>query len=456
MTATLGPRVVIAGTHSGVGKTTLATGIAAALTAAGDSVATAKVGPDYIDPGYHALATGRPGRNLDPWLCGEDAILPLAGRAARDSDLLVVEGVMGLFDGVGDQRDPSFASTAHVARLLDAPIVLVVDVAAMSTSVAALVAGFLDFDPRLQVAGVILNRVGSDGHEVLLREAVAALPIDVLGALRRDDALTWRDRHLGLVPVVEHPEAVRSALDRLVARIAEGLDLPALLHIAHAAPARVVPDPPTPTPAGPARVAVADGPAFSFTYPDNLEALAAAGAELLPFDPCAAAHLPDAIDGLVVGGGFPETYAAELADNRPLLADVGRRVRSGLVTWVECGGLLWLSGSLDDDPLVGAVPARGRMTSRLTLGYRTATLRRTCPLGPRGARLRGHEFHYSTVDPPGDALDLVSRSGSARAGYSTETLLASFLHVHLGGDPRPAESFVGLAGRSPHREVADS
>ncbi|MGH9153190.1 MAG: cobyrinate a,c-diamide synthase, partial [Acidimicrobiales bacterium] len=213
MTAVLPPRLVVAGTSSGVGKTTVATGLMAAFRRRGVRVAGAKVGPDFIDPGYHALATGRPGRNLDAWICGASAVPPLAGRAGRGADLLVVEGVMGLFDGAAD--DGATASTAHVARLLDAPVVLVVDASSMSGSVAALVHGFATFDPRLRLAGVVLNRVGGDGHEVMLREALAPLGAPVLGVLRRDPAWAWRDRHLGLVPVAEHPGDVARSLDAL-------------------------------------------------------------------------------------------------------------------------------------------------------------------------------------------------------------------------------------------------
>ncbi len=448
MSATLGPRVVIAGTHSGVGKTSVTTGLARALTQRGTRVATAKVGPDYIDPGYHSLACGRPGRNLDPWLCGEGAIGPLAGRAGAGAEVLLVEGVMGLFDGSGAAGDPSFASTAHVARLLDAPVVLVVDAASMSTSVAALVSGFRDYDPSLALRGVVLNRVGSDGHEALLRDALAPLAIPVLGALRRGDAFQWRDRHLGLVPVVEHADAVTASVDALGAAVAAQLDLDAFLAIAATAPPRPVADPPRPSPSTPVRVAVAAGPAFSFCYPDNLEALTAAGAELVPFDPHVDEALPPAVAGMVAGGGFPEVYAAELAANEPLLADVHARVTTGLVTWAECGGLLWLSRALDRTGLVGALPAAGRMTDRLTLGYRTAEVRADCPVGAAGAQLRGHEFHYSTLDPPGDALELVGRTGTTRSGYASPTLLASYLHVHLGGDPTPAERFVEACARS--------
>jgi cobyrinic acid a,c-diamide synthase len=435
----LGPRLIIAGTSSGVGKTTVATGLMAALRRRGVKVASAKVGPDFIDPGYHAMATGRAGRNLDAWLSGEAAMAPLAARAAQDADLLIIEGVMGLFDGSGSSSE---ASTAHIARLLDAPVVLVVDASAMSGSVAALVHGYATFDPAIRVSGVVLNQVGSPGHETLLREALAPLGLPVVGALHRDPTLTWRDRHLGLVPVVEHPDQIAGALDRLAVHVTDRLDLEAILKLARLAEPLATDAPPGAHPVGSARVAVAAGRAFSFTYPDNLEALQQAGAQLLPFDPLADARLPEEAEAMVVGGGFPEVFAAALADNRPLLADVAARVGAGLVTWAECGGLLWLAGSLDGHRLCGVIPAVGHMTERLTLGYRTATTNTQTPLGPCGTAMRGHEFHYSTLEPAGDALSLEGRFGSGRAGWASPTLLASYLHVHLGAAPELAEGFV--------------
>jgi cobyrinic acid a,c-diamide synthase len=432
---------VIAGTSSGAGKTTVATGLIAALVARGLAVGAAKVGPDFIDPGYHGLATGRPSRNLDAWMCGVDAVPPLAGRAAAGADVLVVEGVMGLFDGSGDPSGPA-ASTAHVARLLDAPVVLVVDASSVGGSVAATVHGFATFDPSTRVAGVVLNRVGSDSHEALLRDALAPLGIPVLGALRRDPAYSWRDRHLGLVPVAEQRDAVRRSVATLAGAVARDLDLDAAMALARSAPSVAVEEPPAARRQGPAVVAVAGGPAFSFTYPDNLELLAQAGADLVSFDPLADERLPEEATGLYAGGGFPEVYAEALAANRPLLADVRARVGAGLVTWAECGGLLWLARSLDGHPLAGALPADGRMTDRLTLGYRRARTRFASPLGPAGTELRGHEFHYSTLDPQGDALDWSGRTAQGRAGYAGPTLLASYLHVHMGADPTPAERLV--------------
>jgi cobyrinic acid a,c-diamide synthase len=446
----LGPRVVVAGTHSGVGKTTVATGLLAALRRAGHRPAGAKVGPDFIDPGYHSLACGRPPRNLDAWMCGPAVVPALAGRAAAGADVLVVEGVMGLFDGAGDGA-PS--STADVARLLDAPVLLVVDASAMSNSVAALVAGYANFDPGVRVAGVVLNRVGSDGHEILLREALEPLGISVVGALRRDDQLTWRDRHLGLVPVVEQAGEVATALDRLAAAISDRIDLAAVLRLAREAPARPVgpvPLPPRVVPQGQAApVAVAAGAAFSFTYADTLDALVAAGLEPVPFDPRHDPALPDGACGLLAGGGFPEVHGADLSANEPLLAELRRRAADGLPIWAECGGLLWLCRTLDGVPMAGVVPADARMTDRLILGYRTARTAASSPVAPAGAVLRGHEFHYSLVEPPGSALRLEARWGTRPDGFASRSLLASYLHVHPGGDPTPVEHFARVceAGR---------
>jgi cobyrinic acid a,c-diamide synthase len=432
-----------------------------AVASRGMAVASAKVGPDFIDPGYHALATGRPARNLDAWICGASAVAPLAARAAESAEVLVVEGVMGLFDGAAlakeDTPGPASrpaASTAEAAALLDAPVVLVVDASAMSTSVAALVHGYASFDRGVQVAGVVLNRVGSPGHEVLLREALEPLGLPVYGALPRDDALQWRERHLGLVPVVEHRRQVGASLAALAAAIERHCDVPGLVALARSAPTRRVGRLDSARPSGAARVAVAGGPAFSFCYPDNLERLEEAGAEVVPFDPAGDEALPDRVHAMYAGGGFPEVFLEALAANTPLLADVRRRVTSGLVTWAECGGLLWLSRSLDGRPLSGVVPAIGHMTDGLTLGYRRARARVASPLAEPGAELRGHEFHYSVLDPAGDALDLEGRFGAGTAGFATPSLLASYLHLHLGADPGPAERLVATASRQDGRDAA--
>lgn len=434
----------MAGTHSGVGKTTVATGLMAAWTRRGLNVASSKVGPDFIDPGYHRLATGRTGRNLDAFLCGTGAVPAIAAKAAAGADVLVVEGVMGLFDGLGATAT---ASTAEAAALLDAPVVLVVDASSMSTSVRALVAGYhhhLVETAGHGLAGVVLNRVGSDTHEGLLREALDPSGIAVLGALRRDPALGWRDRHLGLVPVVEDPTGIGNALGALTKAIEAGLDLAALERVARAAPTRVV------DPLPPARrvsdrtvpVAVLGGPAFSFSYPDNLERLAEAGAEIVPVDPFTDPALPSGIGALYACGGFPEVFAGPLSANTALLADARAKVAAGLPTWAECGGLLWLSQSLDGHELAGVIHAKAAMGSRVVVGYRSATALCDSPVAARGTTLRGHEHHYSTLEPSGSALELTGRAGTRIEGWATPSMLATYLHMHLGGDPGPAERFV--------------
>jgi cobyrinic acid a,c-diamide synthase len=437
----LPPRIVVAGTHSGVGKTTIATGLIGALRRAGHRVGAAKVGPDFIDPGYHALAAGRPSRNLDPWMSGAAAVTGIAARAGEGTDLLVVEGVMGLFDGAGDGT-PS--STADVAALLDAPVLLVVDASAMSQSIAALVHGFASHDTRIQVAGVVLNRVGSPGHEQLLRDALAPLGLPVVGVLGRDDRFAWRDRHLGLVPVAERGAEVAASLDVLTALIADRCDLAAIAAIAAGAALRDGTPLPLPeqVPGAPVRIAVAAGPAFSFMYPDNLEALAAAGAELVPFDPCRDPGLPGACTGLIAGGGFPETFAEALSENLPMLADVRERVGRGLVTWAECGGLLWLCDELDGRAMAGVVAAGATMTPRLTLGYRVATATADTPLGQAGTELRGHEFHYSAMEPAGELFAFTGRHGRSAGGFGGPRLAASYLHTHLAARPDVAQGFV--------------
>ena len=449
--------MVVAGTHSGVGKTTVATGLMAALRRRGLGVAAAKIGPDFIDPGYHEVATGRPGRNLDVFCSGAEALPALAARAAHGSDLLVVEGVMGLFDGVGATTT---SSTAHVAALLGAPVLLVVDAASMSGSVAALVHGYDDMLRRTTargIAGIVLNKVGSDTHEAVLRRALdGAAP--VVGVLRRDDACRWHDRHLGLVPVIEQPEQVARSVRRLGEVLGRALHLEEIERIARAAP----PLHPAPLPearrtrGAPVRVAVASGPAFSFAYPDNLERLAEAGAELCPFDPLEAPRLPDGTQALYAGGGFPEVFAEALSANTALRDDVRRRVGAGMPTWAECGGMLWLSRSVEGHELCGVLPAGARMRERITVGYRTARVRSDNPVAPRGSELRGHELHYSALAPPGDALELSGTGGSRPEGYASGSLLATYLHLHLGADAAPAERFVEAAVKAASAAAATS
>jgi cobyrinic acid a,c-diamide synthase len=269
----------------------------------------------------------------------------------------------------------------------------------------------------------------------------------VLGALHRDERLAWRDRHLGLIPVAERPLEVGAALDLLAETIRTSCDLDGIEALARSAAPLEVDDPPLPRRVGHARarVAIAAGKAFTFAYPDNAEALAAAGAEIVGFDPLVDERLPEGTDAIVVGGGFPEVLAEQLSANTPLLHDVRQQVAAGLHVWAECGGLLWLARSLDGHPLAGVLPTDALMTDRLTLGYRTATCRVATPLGAAGTVLRGHEFHYSKVSPAGDALQVQGALGGGVGGFATPSLLASYVHVHLAGQPQLAEAFVRRA-----------
>ncbi|WP_225809093.1 cobyrinate a,c-diamide synthase [Streptomyces spinosus] len=446
------PRLVIAAPSSGSGKTTVATGLMAAFAARGLAVSPHKVGPDYIDPGYHALATGRAGRNLDAYLCGPELIAPLFLHGARGCDLAVVEGVMGLFDGAAGEGE--LASTAQVAKLLRAPVVLVVDASSQSRSVAALVHGFASWDPEVRVGGVILNKVASDRHEQLLREALDAAGVPVLGALRRAEQVDVPSRHLGLVPVAERRAAAVDAVAAMAAQVVRGCDLEALEALARSAGALPggsapwTPEPPAhddPSAGGRGPVvAVAGGPAFTFSYAEHTELLAAAGAEVVTFDPLRDERLPGGTAGLVIGGGFPEVYAAELSANEPLRKAVADLACSGAPVAAECAGLLYLCRELDGQPLCGVLDATARMTGRLTLGYRDAVAVGDSALAAAGTRMRGHEFHRTAVEPGAGAAPAWGVRAPVRRveGFVQQGVHASYLHTHWASEPGVARRFV--------------
>ncbi|MFB9737926.1 cobyrinate a,c-diamide synthase [Streptomyces thermocoprophilus] len=508
------PRIVVAAPSSGCGKTTVATGLMAAFAARGLAVSGHKVGPDYIDPGYHALATGRTGRNLDAYLCGPELIAPLFLHGAAGCDLAVVEGVMGLYDGAAGEGE--LASTAQVAKLLRAPVVLVVDASSQSRSVAALVHGFVSWDSEVRVGGVILNRVGSERHEALLREALDAVGVPVLGVLRRAGRVETPSRHLGLVPVAERRGAAVEAVAAMGALVADGCDLEAVLGVARAAGAVVgrawsagdavagvaagacvgvaagagglggfapatpgfsppplpVPSPGDSAPGAPDRpgrprprtpdgpggaasgasrsrgarpvVAVAGGAAFTFSYAEHAELLAAAGAEVVVFDPLRDERLPDGTAGLVVGGGFPEVYAGELSANEPLRKAVAQLAASGAPVAAECAGLLYLCRELDGQPMCGVLDASARMTERLTLGYRDAVAVGDSVLAPAGSRMRGHEFHRTAVEPGAGTAPAWGVTAPARRveGFVQQGVHASYLHTHWASEPGVARRFV--------------
>ncbi|MEV7749533.1 cobyrinate a,c-diamide synthase [Streptomyces griseofuscus] len=449
------PRLVVAAPSSGSGKTTVATGLMAAFAARGLAVSPHKVGPDYIDPGYHALATGRTGRNLDAYLCGPELVAPLFLHGARGCDIAVVEGVMGLYDGAAGEGE--LASTAQVAKLLGAPVVLVVDASAQSRSVAALVHGFVSWDPQVRVGGVILNKVGSARHEELLREALDSVGVPVLGALRRARPVETPSRHLGLVPVAERRALAVSAVSEMAELVSRGCDLPALERLARSAgtvpggPAPWAPglspthDGPSPSTEGPKpRVAVAGGPAFTFSYAEHTELLTAAGAEVVTFDPLHDEELPEGTAGLVVGGGFPEVYAAELSANEPLRKAVAELALSGAPVAAECAGLLYLCRELDGSPMCGVLDATARMAERLTLGYRDAVAVGDSVLAAAGTRMRGHEFHRTVVEPGAGAAPAWGIRGRERRveGFVQRGVHASYLHTHWASEPGVARRFV--------------
>ncbi|MCL3993364.1 cobyrinate a,c-diamide synthase [Streptomyces lavenduligriseus] len=438
------PRLVVAAPSSGSGKTTVATGLMAAFAARGLAVSPHKVGPDYIDPGYHALATGRTGRNLDAYLCGPELVAPLFLHGARGCDLAVVEGVMGLYDGAAGQGE--LASTAHVAKLLRAPVVLVVDASSQSRSVAALVHGFASWDPEVRLGGVILNKVGSDRHEELLREALDSSGVPVLGVLRRVPQVDTPSRHLGLVPVAERRADAVDAVAAMAAQVERGCDLEALSRLAGSA--GPLPDVPWEAPVGAAGrravVAVAGGPAFTFSYAEHTELLTAAGAEVVVFDPLRDERLPEGTAGLVIGGGFPEVYAAELSANEPLRRDVAELALSGAPVAAECAGLLYLCRELDGRPMCGVLDATARMSERLTLGYRDAVAVGDSALAAAGMRMRGHEFHRTVVEPGAGAAPAWGVTAPVRRveGFVQQGVHASYLHTHWAARPGVARRFV--------------
>jgi cobyrinic acid a,c-diamide synthase len=484
------PRLVIAAPASASGKTTVACGLMAALRARGLAVSGHKAGPDYIDPGYHALATGRPGRNLDPFLCGAERIAPLFLHGARGAGIAVIEGVMGLFDGTEPQAgegagEPGFGSTAHVAHLLAAPVVLVIDASSAGRSVAAVATGFARFDPRTTVAGVILNRVASDRHERLLREALGAAGIPVYGAIRRSSQVAAPSRHLGLIPAAERAAAAAETTGRLAALVRESCDLRALEALARGAPplpdtvwdpgeafAGAAPGPPPPdvsasrAPSCAARpvVAIAGGTAFTFSYTEHAELLAAAGLDIAVFDPVRDERLPGETAGVILGGGFPEVHAAELSANEALRRDVAGAAARGVPVAAECAGLLYLSRRLDGQPMCGVLPADATMTSRLTLGYRQARVESDSVVAAAGDVVRAHEFHRTAAVPecgeraawqlpagdvpPGDlpAGRHPSSGGNGdaprREGHVAAAVHASYLHTHWAGYPRAAARFA--------------
>ncbi|MBT0568400.1 cobyrinate a,c-diamide synthase [Williamsia sp. CHRR-6] len=473
------PTVVIAAPASGSGKTTVATGLIGALRRAGHRVAPFKVGPDFIDPGYHGLAAGRPGRNLDPNLVGTDRVAPLFVAGCRGADIAVVEGVMGLFDGRIDDSGgevaaavtdgPARGSTAHVAALLGAPVIVVVDASGHSQTLAAVLHGLRTFDPGVDICGVILNRVGSPRHEWVLRQACDRVGLPVFAVLPRVTDLVVPSRHLGLIPAAEHGGAAHSAVEAMAELLGRTADLGAIVAAGSArrplaAPAWSAADEviahggAVQHSGAPVRVALAGGAAFTFGYAEQPELLSAAGAEVISFDPLVD-RLPPETDAVLIGGGFPEEHAAELAANVELHQQIRDHAGAGRPVAAECAGLLYLCRDLDGHPMADVVARHGRFGPRLTLGYRDAVALSDSPLFVAGTRVTGHEFHRSavteTAESRSDRPGLGDRTEAAWAwraaglptteGVVAGSVHASYLHLHPAGVPQATVRLLAAA-----------
>ena len=458
------PTVVIAGVRSGVGKTTIATGIMGALTRRGYTVQPFKAGPDYIDPSYHQVACGVPSRNLDTWLLPHPTVLELYGKASSKRQISVVEGVMGLFDGHSSLTEEG--STAQLAKLLGAPVILVADASKVARSVAAEVLGYQQFDPDLNVAGVILNGVASARHLEFCQpqiEATTGLP--VLGYLPRRPEFEQPERHLGLIPTVEGTVA-NQWYESIIAQVEETIDVTRIAELAHlssvsssadAGGPQVYPQEPQ---AKRAVIAVAQDRAFNFYYQDSLDLLEAWGAEIAPFSPLDDESLPEGAGGVYLGGGFPELFAAELSANKSMLDSIRQAAGRGIPVYGECGGLMYLGRSLTGfdgvaHPMAGLLPAVSSMSqSRLSLGYREVEAISDGPLLTKGQKVRGHEFHWSTLEQPPQNEESVYRVVNQEGrpdGFRKGSVSATYVHVHLGSAPGLASRFIDTC--SPHSKL---
>ncbi|MGI1658787.1 MAG: cobyrinate a,c-diamide synthase [Desulfitobacterium sp.] len=473
------PRILIAGTHSGVGKTTIATGIMAALAKKGLPVQPYKVGPDYIDPSYHTLATGRPSRNLDRWMLREE-LLPVFLKSSLDY-WVVIEGVMGLFDGVSGTK--GYGSSADIARLLNTPVVLIVDAGNLSRSVAAMVHGFSTFDPDLRIAGVILNRVKSPAQEKILREALKEIEMPILGVLPKEERISLPERHLGLVPSQE--KAFREDFfEGLIDIVTRTIDLdaiqgimlnttqndeeykqrmalffeklsekPSIDNIENESIKLTVQD--KESSKGDQKdkkdllqLGVAWDEAFSFYYQDALDTAECLGFTVIPFSPLWDQRLPEGLDGLFFGGGFPELHLERLSQNLRFLESLREFHRSGKTIYGECGGYMYLGQQITDFdgrtyPMAGLIPIRAEMTRKLRgMGYREGVFQQDSFLGGAGSRVYGHEFHYSQVgymdegNSMSSAFELLKGGESLRLdGYARDNIVASYLHLNFAGHP---------------------
>jgi cobyrinic acid a,c-diamide synthase len=442
-------RIVIAGTESGVGKTTVTIGLMAALRQKGYIVQGFKCGPDYIDPTYHTAVTGRPSRNLDSWMVGREAVQAICAKGCEGADIAIIEGVMGMFDGKNPTTNEG--TTAEISVLTNSPVLLVVDCAGMARSAAAVVCGFQTFDERTRIAGVIANRVGSEGHFRLVKTAIEQeCGIPVIGFLTKDDALHIPERHLGLIPSIERGE-LDVFFAELGKRVAKTVDLDALLELAEAPELNVPRSYLDVDKSYDVRIAVAKDAAFHFYYPENLELLQAYGAELVFFSPLAGEPLPDDVHGLYIGGGFPEEFAKQLSEQKNVKQSIKAAIENGLPTLAECGGFMFLTEGIETTDgayydMVGVIPGRIVMHPKLVaLGYREVKGEPGNFLLPEGMLARGHEFHYSTYEACGEipfAYETTGLCGTRKDGYQHRNLIAGYVHFHFASCPQMAENWL--------------
>ena len=453
------PRVVIAGVNSGVGKTTIVTGMLAALSKRGFQVQSYKVGPDYIDPGFHRLASGKSAHNLDSWLVPPELLADIFTSTAAHNDIAIIEGVMGLYDG----GRAGVSSTATVAKLLKAPVVLVIDAKSMGESAAAIALGFKLYDSEVNLAGVIINRLGSESHKLMVCEAMDRLGIPVIGTVFRNNELSMPERHLGLTPVTEQ-DAV-AVVAKIGQQVAEQVALDKLVAVAKTAG-------PLPKHSAlatgkhnqtPVRIGVAQDDVFTFYYPSSLEVLAEFGAEIIPFSPLNDKQLPT-VDGIILGGGFPEMFVRELSANIGMRQDILQAAEAGMPIYAECGGLMYLARQITDFDgqtydMAGVIPAVCQMQSKLeTVGYVEAKALTNNVLCTNGESLRGHEFHFSRMLPEVSSAEFPwafefkkMRPGAIyQGGYAAGNVLASYLHMHFAGNRQAAEQFVTRCAQYRH------
>lgn len=439
----IGPLLVIAGTTSGVGKTTISLAIMNAFSKKGLLVQPFKIGPDFIDPSYHKIITGKESRTLDAWFMGRDGIISTVENATKDVDIGVIEGVMGLFDGMSGAND--FASTAHVAKILNAPIILVVDAAKAARSIAAMIFGYLNFDKKLKIVGIILNNVSGLKHEKYLIEACGnSLNVPVLGIVKRDKDLKMDERHLGLIPSDELEPSKRNKIVKLANRVSEDIYYDKVLSLIkirkskqtkQTGSERKVPKL--------VRIAIALDNSFNFYYNENLNILKNLGADITYFSPISDTGIPDDISGIVLGGGFPEVMADKLNSNQSMLKSIKKAGEEGIPIYGECGGLMYLTKSITGYKnstkvfrMVGIVDARTKMTGRLTLNYTNADMNSTSFGNIKN--IRGHEFHYSKIeDLSSDSKFVYSMKrgigidGGKHDGILTHNSIASYMHLHF-------------------------